>query len=79
MARQRVPWRVSGSFTTCEQKLIDRLNSACDVPSSIYTFPFEPNPNWSAFYASGEEILEYFKATVAKWDLARDVKVGHRV
>ncbi|CAK1354968.1 putative sterigmatocystin biosynthesis monooxygenase stcW [Cercospora beticola] len=52
---------------------------ACDVPSSIYTFPFEPNPNWSAFYASGEEILEYFKATVAKWDLARDVKVGHRV
>ncbi|KAF2208808.1 hypothetical protein CERZMDRAFT_48524 [Cercospora zeae-maydis SCOH1-5] len=52
---------------------------ACDVPSSIYAFPFEPNPNWSAFYASGEEILEYFKAAVAKWNLARDVKLGHRV
>lgn len=34
---------------------------------------------WSAFYASGEEILEYFKNAVAKWDLARDVKCGHRV
>lgn len=52
---------------------------ACDVPSHIYTFPFEPNPNWSAFYASGGEILEYFKKTVEKYDLARDVKCGHRV
>ena len=49
------------------------------MPSSIYTFPFEPNPNWSAFYASGGEILDYFKTAVAKWNLARDVKLGHRV
>lgn len=52
---------------------------ACDVPAHIYTFPFEPNPNWSAFYASGGEILEYFKNTVAKYQLDRDVKCGHRV
>lgn len=52
---------------------------ACDVPAHIYTFPFEPNPNWSAFYASGGEILEYFKKTVAKYRLDRDVKCGHRV
>ncbi|KAK4900271.1 hypothetical protein LTR27_002495 [Elasticomyces elasticus] len=52
---------------------------ACDVPAHIYTFPFEPNPEFSAFYASGKEILEYFKRTVAKYDLARDVKCGHRV
>ncbi|KAF1944551.1 hypothetical protein EJ02DRAFT_442585 [Clathrospora elynae] len=24
---------------------------ACDVSAHIYTFPFEPNPGWSAFYA----------------------------
>ena len=29
---------------------------ACDVPAHIYTFPFEPNPDWSAFYVSGGEI-----------------------
>jgi cation diffusion facilitator CzcD-associated flavoprotein CzcO len=52
---------------------------ACDVPAHIYTFPFEPNPDWSAYYASGWEILEYFKRAVAKYDLARDVKCGHRV
>lgn len=25
---------------------------ACDVPAHIYTFPFAPNPNWSAFVSS---------------------------
>lgn len=49
------------------------------VPAHIYTFPFEPNPNWSAYYASGGEILQYFQRTVEKYDLARDVKCGHRV
>ena len=52
---------------------------ACDVPAHIYTFPFEPNPDWSAYYASGGEILDYFKRTVEKYSLARDVKCGHRV
>ncbi|KAK3702417.1 hypothetical protein LTR37_014883 [Vermiconidia calcicola] len=52
---------------------------ACDVPAHIYTFPFEPNPDWSAYYASGGEIWEYFKRTVDKYDLARGVKCGHRV
>lgn len=31
---------------------------ACDVPAHIYSFTFEPNPDWSAFYASGPEILK---------------------
>ncbi|KAK5109671.1 hypothetical protein LTR62_006793 [Meristemomyces frigidus] len=52
---------------------------ACDVPAHIYTFPFEPNPDWSTFYATGGEILEYFVKTVQKYDLDRDVKLGHRV
>ncbi|GAB7353657.1 hypothetical protein MBLNU459_g4065t1 [Dothideomycetes sp. NU459] len=52
---------------------------ACDVPAHVYTFPFEPNPDWSAYYASGAEIQQYFKRTVEKYDLARNVKCGHRV
>ncbi|OQD60716.1 hypothetical protein PENPOL_c021G06022 [Penicillium polonicum] len=35
---------------------------ACDIPAHIYTFPFEPNPEWSTFYASGPEIFQ------ATWD-----------
>ena len=52
---------------------------ACDVPAHIYTFPFEPNPDWSAYYAGGEEILAYFRRTVAKYGFDRDVKCGCRV
>jgi hypothetical protein len=26
----------------------------CDVPAHIYAFPFDPNPEWDRFYATGE-------------------------
>ncbi|KAK2601423.1 hypothetical protein N8I77_010873 [Diaporthe amygdali] len=52
---------------------------ACDVPAHLYAFPFEPNPTWSSYYASGAEVLAYFKRTVAKYNLDRDVKLNHRV
>lgn len=51
----------------------------CDVPSAIYAFPFDPNSEWSQFYSRGGEILEYFKRTVKKWNLHKNVKFGHRV
>lgn len=51
----------------------------CDVPSHIYAFPFDPNPDWSRFYASGGEIQEYIKRTTRKWNLDRDVRLNHEV
>ena len=33
---------------------------ACDVPAHMYTYSFEPNPNWSNFFAKGPEIQKYF-------------------
>lgn len=51
----------------------------CDVPSHIYAFPFDPNPNWSRFYSSGEEIEEYIKSTVRKWNLDRDIQLNTKV
>jgi cation diffusion facilitator CzcD-associated flavoprotein CzcO len=51
----------------------------CDVPSHIYAFPFDPNPNWSRFYSSGEEIEEYIKSTVEKWNLGRDIQLNTKV
>ncbi|KIW98234.1 uncharacterized protein Z519_01818 [Cladophialophora bantiana CBS 173.52] len=51
----------------------------CDVPSHIYAFPFDPNPNWDRFYSSGAEIHEYMVKTVKKWNLDRDVQLNTKV
>lgn len=51
----------------------------CDVPAHIYAFPFDPNPEWTRFYASGAEILDYFKRTTKKWNLDRDLQLNTKV
>jgi cation diffusion facilitator CzcD-associated flavoprotein CzcO len=35
--------------------------AACDVPSHLYEFSFEPNPRWSRRYAQGPEIKAYLE------------------
>ncbi|KAJ5520427.1 hypothetical protein N7463_000880 [Penicillium fimorum] len=52
---------------------------ACDIPAHIYTFPFEPNPNWSTFYAEGSEILQYIKDTSDKYKLHEMVQLNSEV
>ena len=52
---------------------------ACDVPAHIYTFPFEPNPDWSTFYASGSEIWAYMKRTTDKYKLDRHVQLRSKL
>lgn len=52
---------------------------ACDVPAHIYTFSWEPNPDWSKFYADGPEILEYIQRTAKKYDLYEKVKLRSKV
>ncbi|KAK7902690.1 hypothetical protein LTR67_002336 [Exophiala xenobiotica] len=51
----------------------------CDVPAHIYAFPFDPNPEWSKFYADGPEILEYIQRTAEKWNLKRDIQFNTAV
>ena len=34
---------------------------ACDIPSHDYNFTWDPKPDWSTFFASGEEIQGYFE------------------
>jgi cation diffusion facilitator CzcD-associated flavoprotein CzcO len=43
--------------------------AACDVPSHVYSFSFEPNPNWSRVFAESEEIQQYLLDVVEKWKL----------
>jgi cation diffusion facilitator CzcD-associated flavoprotein CzcO len=35
---------------------------ACDVPSHLYSYSFEPNPHWSRMFATQPEILAYLES-----------------
>ncbi|ETN44699.1 uncharacterized protein HMPREF1541_10369 [Cyphellophora europaea CBS 101466] len=50
-----------------------------DVPAHIYAFPFDPNPNWSKFYADGHECWEYMERVANKWDLKRNIQFSTQV
>jgi cation diffusion facilitator CzcD-associated flavoprotein CzcO len=47
---------------------------ACDVPSHLYSFSFEPNPNWSRMYAPQPEIFDYLKRVATKYDLIKHIR-----
>jgi cation diffusion facilitator CzcD-associated flavoprotein CzcO len=40
---------------------------ACDIPSHLYSYSFEPNPNWSRLFAPQEEILAYLEHCADKY------------
>ncbi|TGK07528.1 NAD(P)/FAD-dependent oxidoreductase [Leptospira semungkisensis] len=43
--------------------------AACDVPSHLYSFSFEPNPNWPRKYSAQPEILAYLQHCAKKYDI----------
>jgi cation diffusion facilitator CzcD-associated flavoprotein CzcO len=47
---------------------------ACDVPSNLYSFSFEPNPKWSYFFSRQPEIGEYLQHCADKYDIRRHIK-----
>ncbi|KAH7304640.1 monooxygenase [Rhexocercosporidium sp. MPI-PUGE-AT-0058] len=51
---------------------------ACDVPAHTYMFSWEPNPDWSKFFAPAPEILAYLNTVVDKHDLRKYIKFNHR-
>ncbi|KAI9371747.1 hypothetical protein BJX61DRAFT_534533 [Aspergillus egyptiacus] len=52
---------------------------ACDIPSHLYTFSFDPNPDWSHYFAYGDEIQRYFEGFAERFDLRRFMKLNTRV
>jgi cation diffusion facilitator CzcD-associated flavoprotein CzcO len=52
---------------------------ACDVPSNLYSFSFEPNPNWSYFFSRQPEIGQYLEHCSDKYDIRRHVKFNTTV
>jgi len=52
---------------------------ACDVPSHAYTYSFEPNPEWSNFFAYGPEIRAYFEKVYRKYGVDQHTHLNEGV
>lgn len=44
-------------------------NCGCDIPSHLYSYSFELNPDWSRTYSRQPEILEYLRDVAKKYNL----------
>jgi cation diffusion facilitator CzcD-associated flavoprotein CzcO/acetyl esterase/lipase len=53
--------------------------ATCDVPSHLYSFSFEPNPDWSRVYSPQPEILDYLERCVAKYGIGPNLQLGTEV
>lgn len=46
----------------------------CDVPASLYSFSFAPNPDWSRVFATQEEIRRYIGEIARRHGITRKVR-----
>src|SRR6476619_1433368 len=54
-------------------------NAACDVPSSLYSWSFAPNPGWPHRYSRQDEILAYIERTAREQGVLDLVRTGTEV
>jgi cation diffusion facilitator CzcD-associated flavoprotein CzcO len=47
---------------------------AVDVPTTTYSYFFEPNPNWSRLFTPGPEIKQYADDVADKYDVRRHIR-----
>ncbi len=52
---------------------------AVDVPTTAYSYSFEPNPNWSRLYSTGTEIKRYADDVADKYDIRRHMRFNTTV
>ncbi len=50
-----------------------------DTPNHFYSYSFEPNHEWSHFYAKRAELWQYFETVADKHDLRRHTQFGTEV
>ena len=53
--------------------------AACDVPSHLYSFSFEPKFDWSRKFAPQAEIYAYIRDCAQKYGLTTKIKFNHEV
>jgi len=49
---------------------------ACDVMSTLYSFSFAPNPDWSRIYGTQPEIQDYLLDVAERFDVNRRIEFG---
>lgn len=52
---------------------------ACDVPSHLYSYSFEPNPDWSSVFSGSAEIQAYIQHCARKYGLDPHLRFGQDV
>ncbi len=52
---------------------------ACDVPSHLYSYSFEPNPDWSRSYSGQAEIQAYLRNCAEKYGLMPKIRLNTEV
>jgi cation diffusion facilitator CzcD-associated flavoprotein CzcO len=52
---------------------------ACDVPSHLYCYSFELNPDWSYTASPGSEIQEYFEGVAERYGVEDSMRFGDPV
>ncbi|GAA5798613.1 hypothetical protein HPULCUR_004018 [Helicostylum pulchrum] len=52
---------------------------ACDVPSPLYSFSFELNPNWSSHYSPQAEIYDYLRFVARKYKIYEQTRFSTEV
>ncbi|KAH1504841.1 hypothetical protein KXV26_004015 [Aspergillus fumigatus] len=52
---------------------------ACDIPAHTYQATFEPNKEWSTFYAAAPEIHAYWKRVAEKYGCMKYIKLKQAV
>lgn len=50
-----------------------------DIPNHVYSFSFEPNPNWDRVFGLRDELLAYLKRVADKYALREHVSFGSEV
>src|SRR4029079_2750061 len=53
--------------------------AACDIPSHLYEFSFEPNPHWSRRYAPQAEIQDYLEGFARRYGVLERVRTNTEV
>ena len=53
--------------------------ACCDVPSQLYSFSFELNPDWSHRFSPAQEIHAYQQHVTDKYGLRRRIRAGFEV
>lgn len=49
---------------------------ACDIPSHLYSFSFEPSADWTRMYPGQQEIHDYMKRCVERHGLAPHIRLN---